>query len=219
MTEIKELTHFNPLGSNLSWESSFVKVVEHKELTITTKADVNLELHINFSINGYDDGQLTTLKILAGDWATRNIRRSLPYVKFTLKALSDKPNNELVLVVMGSKVLEEKKISEKHQYNDNEQPEEHRSKSPFKNILKGRRKSVGKVTDRCNCKIPEHVPRGAILVGDWDSKLKVIPPPVLGIPEVQLLTYCQDSGFEWQLLNLDDKYDKSEKTVSWFNNN
>lgn len=204
--EIEKLTRYTPLIDTNKWESEYVKVVTAKELTFTTNTDVCLTMYIVFSVDGKTDGQEHKFKLPSG-WSSRNMRRSLPYCKVILINETGISNDILVLSVLSDKVIKQ----------DPEKPpaeliEDHetRSKSPFRSILSRRKKSIPSNILQ-NCKVPEHVPKNALLCGDWDGKLKVIPPPISGIGEVQLLTF-QNGSFEWIILSEDEKKDKN---VSW----
>lgn len=208
--EINALSCYQPLGDVESWSSQYVKCLGLKELTITTCSDVQLTLSVCFSINGYEDGQTHTFKVHS--WQSFNVRVSLPWCKFKLENKSGKPNNSLILSVISNKKIDleehnEKKSVERTLSNDThhqEEKEEGRFKSPLKSILNRRRKSNShKSLPISSCKVPEHVPRGSLLVGDYNSGIKSIPPPIMGINDVQVLT-CIDGKIEWTIFSAQD---------------
>lgn len=202
--EIEKLSRCTPLLDVLEWESGYVKVVQSKEITFTSNSDVNLTLRIVFSVDGKNEGHEHKFKLNNG-WSSRSIRRSLPYCKVILTNETGQNNDVLILSVISDKKIVEEENETKH-----EEKYEERSKSPFKSILSRRRKSIPKSSDN-KCRIPEHVPKGGLLCGDWDGKLKTIPPPIVGISDIQILTF-QNNNFEWVILTEDDRKDG---TISW----
>ena len=109
--EIKELSNFNPLFENPSWESGYTKVLGLKELTFTTHCDIALDLTVIFSINGTDQGHTHTFRCL--DWSSRNIRVTLPWCKVRLSKPNDsllKSNNICVLSVLSNKEIKHETV-------------------------------------------------------------------------------------------------------------
>lgn len=220
--ELNSLSLHNPLGDVNTWASQYVKVLGLKELTVTTYSDVALDLTILFSINGCDSqSQNHNFKLVAGNWNSFNVRISLPWCRFKLENKSGKNNNTLIMSVLSSKKIDvddDKKLvenSKSEESIDEHHENDGRFKSPLRNILNRRRKSNSHKQLPVTCKVPEYVPKGSLLIGDW-SGLKVVPPPV-NISDLQVLT-CVNGIVEWCIVNENEKdIDTMDtiKNVSW----
>lgn len=220
--ELSALSTLTPLGDVESWSSQYVKVLGAKELTVTTFSDCQLTLYVYFSINGFDDGQVHKFTV-GSSYQTFNLRVSLPWCKFKLENCSSKINSNLIISVISCKKfdLEDHKQGEDKHLDERKsggfEEKENRYKSPLKSIFSRRKSNSAKQLPIGECKVPEHVPRNAILVGNWDSKLMVIPPPVNSLKETQLLAFV-DNRFEWLIVNEQQREDDTMdtvKNVSW----
>jgi hypothetical protein len=192
MFDIDKLKILTPLsGDEVSRETEYVNVSVYKYFRITSYSDIDLQLDIIFSFDGQNEGPVQ-INPLNHKWTTRKVEIILPYVKLRVtRAVAEIQENKLLVVnILARSQSDESKKEEEHiDHVEQVKPVEPvRSKSPFSSILKrGRSNSRSESkheqprSDKIqvhDSRIPEFLPRNAILVGGYSNSATIIPAPI-----------------------------------------